>query len=79
MGFFQGALFLGAGTGASLIGAFLYARREAGFPLNPMYRLDAINYSDSFLVVTIAVIFALIASFGLKNNKQGSRSAKPSK
>lgn len=79
MGFFQGAFFLGAGTGASLIGAFLHARRDANFPLNPMYGLDAINYSDSFLVVTNAVIFALIASFALKNDKKGSRSAKPSK
>jgi len=77
MGFFQGALFLGAGTGASLIGAFLHARRHAAVPLNPMYNLNAINYSDSFLVVTIAVIFALIASFGLRNDKQSRRSAKP--
>lgn len=79
MGFFQGALYLGAGTGASLIGAFLHARRDANFPLNPMYSLDAVNYSDSFLVVTIAVIIALIASIGLKNDKQGSRIVKPSK
>ncbi|MEF3302546.1 MFS transporter [Paenibacillus sp. GYB003] len=79
MGFFQGALYLGAGTGASLIGAFLHARRDAEFPLNPIYRLDAISYSDSFLMVTIAVIFALIASIGLKNDRQGSRLAKPSK
>ncbi|TLS50830.1 multidrug efflux MFS transporter [Paenibacillus antri] len=68
MGFFQGALYLGAGTGASLIGAFLHARSDAIDPLNPMYRLDAVNYSDSFLAVTIAVIFALIASFGIKND-----------
>lgn len=75
MGFFQGALYLGAGTGASLIGAFLHARSDAGFPLNPMYRLDAINYSDGFLAVTVAVIFALSASFGLKNDKRRSSSA----
>ena len=79
MGFFQGALYLGAGAGASLVGAFLHARRDANFPLNPMYRLDVVNYSDSFLVVTIAVIVALIASIGLKNDKQGSRLVKPTK
>ena len=77
MGFFQGALYLGAGTGASLIGAFLHARSDAVFPLNPMYRFDAVHYSDGFLAVTVAVLFALAASFGLKSHKQESRSAEP--
>ncbi|WP_289139274.1 MFS transporter [uncultured Brevibacillus sp.] len=75
MGLFQGALFLGAGTGAGIIGAFLHARRDATESLNPLYTLDAIGYSDAFLATTLAVIIALFAAFGLSNNKQGSNSA----
>lgn len=43
MGLFQGALYLGAGTGAGIIGAFLHARRDATESLNPLYTLDAIG------------------------------------
>ncbi|MGM2788454.1 MULTISPECIES: MFS transporter [Bacillales] len=60
MGLFQGALYLGAGTGAALIGALLSARREVGSALNPLYRLSAPHYSDIFLVVTIITAIALV-------------------
>ncbi|MFF2155078.1 MFS transporter [Paenibacillus chitinolyticus] len=71
LGIFQGALFLGAGTGASVIGAFLAARKEAGHdPLNPFYVLDAAPYSDAFLAIAAAVIIALVCSAGLQSGKQ---------
>lgn len=66
MGIFQGALYLGAGTGAGMIGALLSARRDATEPINPLYRLDAISYSDAFLAATGAILIALIAGLGLK-------------
>ncbi|SCW78344.1 MFS transporter, DHA2 family, metal-tetracycline-proton antiporter [Paenibacillus tianmuensis] len=75
MGLFQGALYLGAGTGAGVIGAFLHARRDAPESLNPLYTLDAIGFSDAFLATTLAVIIALFAAFGLRNDKKGSNSA----
>ena len=66
MGIFQGALYLGAGTGAGMIGALLSARRDATEPINPLYILDAIPYSDAFLAATGAILIALIAGLGLK-------------
>lgn len=66
MGIFQGALYLGAGTGAGMIGALLSARRDATEPINPLYKLDAISYSDAFLAATGAILIALIAGLGLK-------------
>lgn len=66
MGIFQGALYLGAGTGAGMIGALLSARRDATEPINPLYKLNAISYSDAFLAATGAILIALIAGLGLK-------------
>lgn len=66
MGIFQGALYLGAGTGAGMIGALLSARRDATEPINPLYILDAMSYSDAFLAATGAILIALIAGLGLK-------------
>ncbi|MEK3780938.1 MFS transporter [Paenibacillus sp. FSL R5-0810] len=68
IGIYQGALYLGAGTGAGIIGAVLSSRRTAGDPLNPFYTLSAIPYSDAFLVTSAALIVALIAGLGLRND-----------
>ncbi len=66
-GFSKGALYLGAGTGAGMIlGALLSARRDATEPINPLYILDAMSYSDAFLAATGAILIALIAGLGLK-------------
>ncbi|WP_248931165.1 MFS transporter [Paenibacillus hamazuiensis] len=67
MGIFQGSIYLGAGTGAGIIGAFLHARRDAADSFNPLYALDAPAYSDAFLATTAAVIIALIAVAGLRD------------
>lgn len=69
MGLFQGALYLGAGTGAAIIGALLSARHEVGNALNPLYSLDAPHYSDVFLAVTFIIAIALIITLSLRNEK----------
>ncbi len=66
LGIFQGSLFLGAGTGAGMMGVFLSARKEAMDPINPLYVLAAFPYSDVFLAVTVVVICALVCSFWLR-------------
>lgn len=70
MGIFQGALFLGAGTGTGIIGALLSARREADMAFNPFYMFDAFSYSDAFLAATVAVLIALISGIGLQSERR---------
>lgn len=70
MGIFQGALFLGAGTGTGIIGALLSARREADKSFNPFYMFNAFSYSDAFLAATVAVLIALIAGIGLQSERR---------
>ncbi len=68
MGIFQGLVFLGAGTGPALIGAFLAARQEAASgAINPLYVLDAAPFSDAFLAMLLALTVALIAALGLQS------------
>ena len=71
MGIFQGALFLGAGTGPAVIGALLAAREEAGSgAINPLYSLDAAPFSDAFLAMTVVVILTLVAALKLRGSSQ---------
>ena len=68
LGIFNGALFLGGGTGPAVIGAFLAARKEADAgALNPLYALDAAAYSDAFLALTLALLISLVAALGLRS------------
>jgi len=68
LGIFNGAFFLGGGTGPAVIGAFLAARKEAGTgALNPLYALDAAAYSDAFFVLTLALLISLVAALGLRS------------
>lgn len=69
MGIFQGAVYLGAGVGAGMIGAFISARREAVYALNPLYLLDTVSYSDAFLAATASLFIAWIAALGLHHGK----------
>jgi len=75
-GIFQGALFLGAGTGTGIIGALLSARRDADQSFNPFYMLEAISYSDAFLAATTAGLIALIAGLGIRGNRQHNNKTK---
>ncbi|MDR9854947.1 MFS transporter [Paenibacillus sp. VCA1] len=68
VGIFQGSLYLGAGTGAGLIGAVLSARRDAAHPFNPWYGEGAGAYSDAFFITTAVVAIAWIAAWGLRND-----------
>jgi MFS transporter, DHA2 family, metal-tetracycline-proton antiporter len=79
IGIFQGLLFLGAGTGPALTGAFLAAREEAGAgAINPLYGLDAAAFSDVFLVLGLALAVALIAAAGLRAGIDAGRGAERS-
>ena len=66
LGIQQGIFFLGGGTGPAVVGAFLAARREGGTQaLNPFYALDAAPFSDAFLLLSLALLLAFVAFFGL--------------
>jgi MFS transporter, DHA2 family, metal-tetracycline-proton antiporter len=68
LGIFNGAFFLGGGTGPAVIGAFLAARKEADAgALNPLYALDAAAYSDAFFALTLALLISLVATLGLRS------------
>jgi DHA2 family metal-tetracycline-proton antiporter-like MFS transporter len=68
LGIFNGAFFLGGGTGPAVIGAFLAARKEAeAGALNPFYALDAAAYSDAFFLLTLALLISLVAALGLRS------------
>ncbi|GAB3743149.1 MFS transporter [Microlunatus parietis] len=63
LGIFQGAQFLGAGTGPALAGVLLDARHGTG-PVLPWYALEAPAYSDLFLVLTAVTLIALVIAAG---------------
>jgi len=68
LGIFNGAFFLGGGTGPAVIGAFLAARKEAeAGALNPLYTLDAAPFSDAFFVLALALLISLVAATGLRS------------
>lgn len=63
LGIYQMLFFLGGGSGPALMGAFLTARRESGAgALNPIYALDAPHFSDTFLLLGICLLIALLAA-----------------
>ena len=71
LGIFNGLFFLGGGTGPAVVGAFLSARREANADaIDPFYTLHAAPFSDAFLLLVIALLIALAASFGLQSGKR---------
>lgn len=69
LGIFQGAFFLGGGTGPAIIGAFLAARQESGSSsaINPLYGLTSPAFSDAFLAISLALTISLFGAFFLKN------------
>jgi len=69
LGIFNGLFFLGGGTGPAVVGAFLSARKEADADaIDPFYALHAAPFSDAFLLLVVALLIALAASFGLQSN-----------
>ena len=68
LGIFNGAFFLGGGTGPAVIGAFLASRKEADAgALNPLYALDTAAFSDAFLVLALTLLISLVATLGLRS------------
>src|SRR5690606_24162424 len=67
-GVFQGAQFLGAGTGPALAGALIAARRADGADsLNPLHGADAPAFSDAFLAMAAVIaLTAVVAGIGLR-------------
>lgn len=77
LGIYQGIFFLGGGTGPALVGAFLAARQEAAAPaLNPFYSLGAGAFSDAFLFTAAALVFSLIAAFGIAERGRDNHTPK---
>jgi MFS transporter, DHA2 family, metal-tetracycline-proton antiporter len=75
LGIFNGLFFLGGGTGPAVVGAFLAARREAGAgAINPLYSLDAAPFSDAFLLLGVALVICLVATFWVRNGVRGAKS-----
>jgi DHA2 family metal-tetracycline-proton antiporter-like MFS transporter/DHA2 family florfenicol/chloramphenicol resistance protein-like MFS transporter len=69
LGIYQMLFFLGGGFGPAITGAFLAARREArAGALNPLYSLDAPPFSDTFLLIAVALLLAFLASLRLQRN-----------
>lgn len=63
LGIYQLFFFLGSGSGPAVLGAFLAARRESpGGAINPLYSLPTAPFSDAFLLTTLAVALALLAT-----------------
>jgi DHA2 family metal-tetracycline-proton antiporter-like MFS transporter len=68
LGIFNGAFFLGGGTGPAVVGALLAARREAGTgAFNPLYGLQSAPFSDAFLVLSVALVISLVATMWLRS------------
>ena len=68
LGIFNGAFFLGGGTGPAVVGALLAARREAGADaFNPLYGLQSAPFSDAFLVIAVALLVSLVATTWLRS------------
>lgn len=68
VGIFQGAQFLGAGTGPAVFGALLSARQAADHEaLSPFHVGTAAAFSDAFLALTGVTVLALLAAIQLRN------------
>lgn len=60
VGIFQGAQFLGAGAGPAVFASILATRHSIEqAPLNPLYTGEATSYSDTFLILTAAILVAI--------------------
>lgn len=78
LGIYQGIFFLGGGAGPAIVGAFLAAHRAGGAQaLNPLYTLDAAPFSDAFLLLSLALLLAFVAFFGLSRGTRERIDGKP--
>lgn len=76
LGIFQGAFFLGGGTGPAVVGAFLAARQEAGAgAINPLHHLGAAPFSDAFLVISASALISIVAATGIRAAEKTTKEA----
>jgi MFS transporter, DHA2 family, metal-tetracycline-proton antiporter len=63
IGIYQGAFFLGGGTGAAVLGTVLAARTEAGSSSwNPLHDGAGGAFSDALLIVAGVLVVAILLS-----------------
>ena len=62
LGLYQGAFFLGGGTGAAVLGTVLAARTGAGGSWNPWHDGAGGAFSDALLVVGGVLVVAILLS-----------------
>ncbi|CAN5872302.1 hypothetical protein BH18ACT11_BH18ACT11_00420 [soil metagenome] len=75
LGIYQLFFFLGSGSGPAVLGAFLASRRTgSGGAINPLYSLQSTPFSDAFLLTSLAVTLALLASTTLDGKPKGQGS-----
>ncbi|SFO03949.1 MFS transporter, DHA2 family, metal-tetracycline-proton antiporter/MFS transporter, DHA2 family, florfenicol/chloramphenicol resistance protein [Pseudonocardia ammonioxydans] len=79
LGIYQGAFFLGGGTGAAVIGAVLSARADtAAVGWNPWHDIgEATMYSDALLVIAAVVVPAIGVASGLSRRRVRSGAPAP--
>jgi len=62
LGLYQGAFFLGGGTGAAVLGTVLAARSGAAGSWNPLHDGAGAAFSDALLVIAAVLVVALALS-----------------
>lgn len=77
LGIYQGAFFLGGGTGAAVVGAVLSARSGAGGDAawNPLHSGAAAEFSDTMLVVAAVLVVTVLLALRLPGRTEPSRAA----
>lgn len=77
LGIYQGAFFLGGGTGAAVVGAVLSARSGAGdgTAWNPLHSGAAAEFSDTLLVVAAVLVVTVLLALRLPGRTERSRAA----
>jgi MFS transporter, DHA2 family, metal-tetracycline-proton antiporter len=71
LGIFQGAQFLGAGTGPALAGVLLDARQASGgAALNPLHGGAGAAFSDVFLIMALVAVLGMVVASALRAPRQ---------
>lgn len=75
LGMYQGAFFLGGGTGAAALGAILSARTSGAQAWNPLHDGPGSAFSDTLLVVSGVLLIALLLASRLPKPSRPVRHA----
>lgn len=80
LGIYQGAFFLGGGTGAAVTGAVFSARSGAGGGVsawNPLHSGAATAYSDTLLVVAAVLVLTVVPALRLPGSSGAAGAGAP--